>query len=85
MEGIVINPDIDLSILLQEGFSKRFSELTGELSFYVDLENQIEIYLDGSIGIGYREFSSEREKQILKILKLYSKGIIKIKEEEGLN
>lgn len=85
MEGIVINPDIDLSILSQEGFSKRFSELTGELLFYVDLENQIEIYLDGSIGIGYREFSSEREKQILKILKLYSKGIIKIKEEEGVN
>ena len=85
MEGIVINSDIDLSILLQEGFSKRFSELAGELSFYVDLENQIEIYLDGSIGIGYREFSSEREKQILKILKLYSKGIIKIKEEEGVN
>lgn len=85
MEGIVINPDIDLSILSQEGFSKRFSELTGELAFYVDLENQIEIYLDGSIGIGYREFSSEREKQILKILKLYSKGIIKIKEEEGVN
>ena len=46
MEGIVINPDIDLSILLQEGFSKRFSELTGELSFYVDIENQIEIYLN---------------------------------------
>lgn len=85
MEGIVINPDIDLSILSQEGFSKRFSEFTGELSFYVDPENQIEIYLDGSIGIGYREFSSEREKQILKILKLYSKGIIKIKEEEGVN
>lgn len=85
MEGIVINPDIDLSILSQEGFSKRFSELTGELAFYVDLENLIEIYLDGSIGIGYREFSSEREKQILKILKLYSKGIIKIKEEEGVN
>lgn len=85
MEGIVINPDIDLSILSQEGFSKRFSELTGELVFYVDLENLIEIYLDGSIGIGYREFSSEREKQILKILKLYSKGIIKIKEEEGVN
>lgn len=85
MKGIVINPDIDLSILSQEGFSKRFSEFTGELSFYVDLENQIEIYLDGSIGIGYREFSSEREKQILKILELYSKGIIKIKEEEGVN
>ena len=85
MEGIVINPDIDLSILSQEGFSKRFSEFTGELSFYVDTENQIEIYLDGSIGIGYREFSSEREKQLLKILKLYSKGIIKIKEEEGVN
>lgn len=85
MEGIVINPDIDLSILSQEGFSKRFSELTGELAFYVDLENLIEIYLNGSIGIGYREFSSEREKQILKILKLYSKGIIKIKEEEGVN
>lgn len=85
MEGIVINPDIDLSILSQEGFSKTFSELTGELAFYVDLENLIEIYLDGSIGIGYREFSSEREKQILKILKLYSKGIIKIKEEEGVN
>lgn len=85
MEGIVINPDIDLSILSQEGFSKRFSEFTGELSFYVDTENQIEIYLDGSIGIGYSDFSSEREKQILKILKLYSKGIIKIKEEEGVN
>lgn len=85
MEEIVINPDIDLSILSQEGFSKRFSEFTGELSFYVDSENQIEIYLDGSIGIGYREFSSEREKQLLKILKLYSKGIIKIKEEEGVN
>lgn len=85
MEEIVINPDIDLSILSQEGFSKRFSEFTGELSFYVDAENQIEIYLDGSIGIGYREFSSEREKQLLKILKLYSKGIIKIKEEEGVN
>lgn len=39
MEGIVINPDIDLSILSQEGFSKRFSEFTGELSFYVDPEN----------------------------------------------
>lgn len=85
MERIVINPDIDLSILSQEGFSKRFSEFTGELSFYVDTENQIEIYLNGSIGIGYEEFSSEREKQILKILKLYSKGIIKIKEEEGVN
>ena len=43
MKGIVINPDIDLSILLQEGFSQRFSELTGELPFYEDLENQIEI------------------------------------------
>lgn len=49
MEGIAINPDIDLSILSQEGFSKRFSKLTGELSF------------------------------------LCRQGIIKIKEEEGVN
>lgn len=83
MENIIINPNIeDLSILEELGFEKRYSEFTGELIFYYDAINNIEVYIENkSINIGFTQYSTDKKNQTIQILKMYEKGIIIIEKE----
>ena len=85
MLKLVVNPNIDLSVLERMGFEKRYSELTGELLLYIDTENNIVIYLEPkSLEIGNNEYSYQKEKQVIKLMRLFSEEILLL-EEENIN
>lgn len=85
MLKLVVNPNIDLSVLERMGFEKRYSELTGELIYYIDAENNIVIYLEPkSLEIGNNEYSYQKEKQVIKLMRLFSEQILLL-EEENIN
>lgn len=85
MLKLVVNPNIDLSVLERMGFEKRYSELTGELIYYIDAENNIVIYLEPkSLEIGNNEYSYQKEKQVIKLMRLFSEEILLL-EEENIN
>lgn len=85
MLKLVVNPNIDLSVLERMGFEKRYSEFTGELLLYIDTENNIVIYLEPkSLEIGNNEYSYQKEKQVIKLMRLFSEQILLL-EEENIN
>jgi len=83
MEYLEVNKNIKLEQLEKFGFEKRYSEFTGELSYYIHPEEDIEIHI-------YENKATEliiHEKEInhslmILLIKLHKAGIIKIEKEK---
>ncbi|MEI3355810.1 MAG: hypothetical protein V8R81_01765 [Clostridia bacterium] len=83
MEYLDINKNIKLEQLEKFGFEKRYSEFTGELSYYTHPEEDIEIHI-------YENKATEliiHEKEIkhslmILLIKLHKAGIVKIEKEK---
>ena len=86
MLKLVVNPNIDLEVLEEMGFEKRYSEYTGELVYYIDETNRLIIYIEPkSLEIGNDlQYSYEREQQVIKLMRLFSEEILLL-EEENIN
>lgn len=83
MEILKIKEELDFKKLEKLGFEKRYSTYTGELCYYEQPEEDIEVYLyDGKATEMIINKEELKESTVILLIKMYKEKLIEVKKDD---